>query len=305
MTIEQLNYVLCVYNNKSINKAAQQLFVSQSSISQAIKQLENEIGTRLFIRTRKGVEITPFGLVFIRYITPIQAQIEQLNLVYKRRKKLSPLTLSIAGEGFRIISDICIDLLTKYEQTGLRIELYDSYETEARTLVANGTADVGFVRFWSCYREQEVAQMKAMGLSYTALGNAKITIKIGKNNPLYTKDIREISPELLANYTFITNGHDYGPHKDILSRLGIPESNSKIVTASRAVAYDCLNHTNTYTLDSTWPEVLASPDRFPENTKNIPLKGINITSERGWIIRKNTTPTPIAQEFIMALQHII
>ncbi|GAE91104.1 methionine biosynthesis and transport regulator MtaR [Gracilibacillus boraciitolerans JCM 21714] len=54
MTLQQLRYVIEVVRSRSINKAAQRLFISQPSLSNALKELEEEIGIKIFSRTNKG-----------------------------------------------------------------------------------------------------------------------------------------------------------------------------------------------------------------------------------------------------------
>ena len=72
MNLNQLKYVIEIARTRSINKAASNLFVSQSVLSTAIISLEKEIGQPIFIRSNKGVSLTPFGHTFVSYVTPIQ-----------------------------------------------------------------------------------------------------------------------------------------------------------------------------------------------------------------------------------------
>ena len=58
MRLEQLYYFAKIYDEKSISKAAEQLFVSQPALSIAISNLEKELGVRLFDRNRNGLSIT-------------------------------------------------------------------------------------------------------------------------------------------------------------------------------------------------------------------------------------------------------
>lgn len=61
MTLEQVRHVLEVEKAKSINQAANNMFLSQSALSLSIKALEQEFGQDIFIRNSKGVALTPFG----------------------------------------------------------------------------------------------------------------------------------------------------------------------------------------------------------------------------------------------------
>src|SRR5690625_1977796 len=82
MTLQQLKYVIAVAKNRSINKAAQQLFISQPSLSNAIKELEQEIGITIFSRTNRGVSITTEGADFLGYARQVVEQAELLESRY-------------------------------------------------------------------------------------------------------------------------------------------------------------------------------------------------------------------------------
>ena len=67
MTLQQLRYAVTVADCKSMNKAATQLFVTQPSLSNMIKELENEIHIKIFSRSSRGIAITPEGEEFLGY----------------------------------------------------------------------------------------------------------------------------------------------------------------------------------------------------------------------------------------------
>ena len=67
MTLQQLRYAVMVSDCKSMNKAAEKLFITQPSLSGTIKDLEKEINVNLFIRSNRGIIITPEGEEFLGY----------------------------------------------------------------------------------------------------------------------------------------------------------------------------------------------------------------------------------------------
>ena len=67
MTLTQLRYAITVANSDSMNEAARNLFISQPSLSAAIKELEEEVGIEVFRRTNRGISVTPEGEEFIGY----------------------------------------------------------------------------------------------------------------------------------------------------------------------------------------------------------------------------------------------
>ena len=65
MTFVQLKYILTIAETKSLNKAAEQLYVSQPSLTNALKELEKEVGITIFFRTGRGVTLTNDGVEFL------------------------------------------------------------------------------------------------------------------------------------------------------------------------------------------------------------------------------------------------
>ena len=82
MTLQQLRYVIEVAKTGSMNVAAKQLFVSQPSLSMAIRELENDVHISIFERTTKGVVITAEGEEFLGYARQIINQVELLEDKY-------------------------------------------------------------------------------------------------------------------------------------------------------------------------------------------------------------------------------
>ena len=93
MTLTQLKYVITAANASSMNEAAKQLFISQPSLSTAVRELEDEIGIDIFRRTNRGVSVTPEGEEFIGYARQVVEQYELVEAKYiakeKTKKKFS------------------------------------------------------------------------------------------------------------------------------------------------------------------------------------------------------------------------
>ena len=93
MTLTQLKYAITVAHARSMNEAARRLFISQPSLSSAIKELETEIGIDLFRRTNRGVSVTPEGEEFIGYARQVVEQYQLIESKYvekeNQKKKFS------------------------------------------------------------------------------------------------------------------------------------------------------------------------------------------------------------------------
>ena len=78
MTLNQLNYVITIAEQGSINKAAQQLYISQPSLTSAVQELERELGIVLFHRSGRGVTLTNDGGEFLLYAKQLYGQYEEI-----------------------------------------------------------------------------------------------------------------------------------------------------------------------------------------------------------------------------------
>lgn len=78
MTLQQLRYITVIAETGSLNKASEVLYVSQPSLTNAVKELEKELGVSLFTRTGKGVTLTADGDEFLTSARPILMQYDTL-----------------------------------------------------------------------------------------------------------------------------------------------------------------------------------------------------------------------------------
>lgn len=79
MTLQQLRYALTIAGCGSMNEAAKRLFLSQPSLSETVKELEQEIGLQIFMRSNRGIIITPEGEEFLGYARQVIDSTESLR----------------------------------------------------------------------------------------------------------------------------------------------------------------------------------------------------------------------------------
>ena len=82
MTLQQLRYVTAVADTGTISRAAQQFYISQPSLTNSIRELEQELGLTIFHRTNRGVALTPEGEEFLGYARQVLAQMELIEEKY-------------------------------------------------------------------------------------------------------------------------------------------------------------------------------------------------------------------------------
>lgn len=298
MTLEQIKYVLEVESTGSINRAAAKLFVTQSALSMAIKNFEDELGYQIFLRTNRGVVPTPSGKSLIAYLHALNIQLDNINKVSYQGDHPGVRTFVIATDGFTCCSMICGFLLKKYGSKNLQVEIYSSYGDQSRILVSERFAEVGLTRVWSCNQQIELRQMRTLGIAFHPLYKGELAIRVGPGNPLFhQKDLEYVTPEMLAEYPRVKyDCEERGPLAS-LTRLGIKENCAPILTSSRAVINDMLAYSDAYYIETDLPKNMVCKRAMPER-RVIPLKGSSVTSTIGWIALKDYRLGDIASEFI-------
>ena len=104
MTFQQLTYVVEISKCGSINKAAHKLVLSQSGISSAVRELEEELGIQFFVRSNRGVEFTPEGKEFLSYAVSLLEQKQRIERLYETRDTAAPARFSVSTQRYRHVS---------------------------------------------------------------------------------------------------------------------------------------------------------------------------------------------------------
>ena len=130
----------------SFSIAARHLYISQSAISQCIRQLETDLNTQLFLRSRRGVALTKEGEVLFQKIENAMQAIEQGETLLERYQHLESGELTLAA-GDAITTHYLLPFLEKFhaKYPGIRIEMANSYSSQMVEMVKEGKADLAFV----------------------------------------------------------------------------------------------------------------------------------------------------------------
>ncbi len=102
MTLQQLKYALTIADCGSMNEAAKHLFLSQPSLSETIKELEQEIGMQIFLRSNRGIVITPEGEEFLGYARQVTEQFGLLQSRYVEKQTREKFSVSMQHYTFAV-----------------------------------------------------------------------------------------------------------------------------------------------------------------------------------------------------------
>ena len=102
MTLQQLKYALSIADCGSMNEAAKTLFLSQPSLSETIRELETEIGFELFVRSNRGILVTPEGEEFLGYARQVTEQFTLLTSRYIDKQVKEKFSVSMQHYTFAV-----------------------------------------------------------------------------------------------------------------------------------------------------------------------------------------------------------
>ena len=132
---------------RSITKAAAELYISQPAVSQAVKQLETELGGKLFNRVSRGMELTePGGRQMFETVEKVLNMLSDAEKNFSDVKRIAKGSVRIAASD-NVINYFLLDYIKefKYKYKNVRLYFYNGTSKECVELVKSGKADVGFV----------------------------------------------------------------------------------------------------------------------------------------------------------------
>lgn len=142
MTLVQLYYLITIAETKSLNKAAEKLYVSQPSLTSSMKELEKELGITLFYRGGRGVTLTNDGLEFLLYAKQIYGQYEAVlekygkNGAQKKKFGVSTQHYSFAVKAF-------VDMAKEFDMSRYEFAIRETKTTEVIHDVSTMKSEIG------------------------------------------------------------------------------------------------------------------------------------------------------------------
>lgn len=207
MNLRHIQYAIEVDRQGSINKAAKALFVSQSAISIAIKDLETELELTLFERTANGMRPTLEGAVFLKEARNAMNAFSGLERTLRGLRSDAPV-LSVITTQSSFIPPVIQRFVEGYEkgQNSFRLKYKTGETKEVIDRIASGEYDLGFI-YASDYQEQVwKKEFASLGVEAQWLRSWPITAIFSKDDPLAKRT--EVALTELSDYTFVYAGDD-------------------------------------------------------------------------------------------------
>ena len=186
MRLNQLEYFIKVVECGSITKAAQELYLSQPSLTKAVSGLEAEYDLKLFDRTAKGLKLTPEGRDFLEYAKSVVESSQALDRTFgNKQNNFSIQRLAVASQQFDFIYDILLLLYHENREQLLQIDLKENDRGEIVKMVEERRADIGILVVTE--RDSRLFQSELLGknLEVHTLDTSPTFVSMGGKSKLY------------------------------------------------------------------------------------------------------------------------
>lgn len=303
MTLTQVHYIITIAQAKSLNKAAEQLFVSQPSLTSAVKELEKELGITIFYRSGRGVTLTNDGTEFLLYAKQIYGQYENIMEKYsgagnyKKKFGVSTQHYSFAVKAF-------VDMAKAYDMSQYEFAIRETRTKEVIQDVSTMKSEIGVLYLSDFNRKSMMKLFHSAGLEFHHLTICQAYVYLWREHPLANEE--SISFEQLEKYPCLAfeQGDDGAFYlaEEILSTNEYPQ----IIRANdRATMLNLMIGLNGYTLCSgiiceelNGDEYRAVP--FKDDEKNP-----NSEMEIGYVTRKNSILSRMGEHYIEAIKEYL
>ncbi len=266
MTLQQLRYAVSVANNKSMNKAAAELFITQPSLSSMIRDMEAEIGIVLFTRSNRGIAITPEGEEFLGHARQI---IEQYKLIEDRyiENKNPKKKFSVSMQHYTFAVQAFIKMAKEFGMDDYEFAVHETKTHEVIDNVRSQKSELGVLYLNDFNRKVLEKSFREYELEFTELFQCSIYVYLWKNNPLAKKKV--ITFDDLKDYPCLSfeqgENNSFYYAEEVFSTLDYRQI---IKADDRATLLNLMVGLNGYTLCSG----IICEDLNGDRYKAVPLK---------------------------------
>ena len=294
MTLQQLKYALTIADCGSMNEAAKQLFISQPSLSETMKELETEIGLDIFLRSNRGIVITPEGEQFLGYARQVTEQFGLLQSKYIDKKVKEKFSVSTQHYTFAVKA-----FVETVKQIGMEQYEFAVHETTTISVienVKNFKSEIG-VLYENDFNEKVLNKMfKENGLEFVELFSCDTFVYLWSGHPLAKQDV--ITMEELDEYPCLSFDQGKNNSLYLAEEMKSTYEYRRLIKANdRATLLNLMIGLNAYTLCSG----IICEDLNGDDYKAVPLKETE-KMRIGYIKRKGAKVSHIGELYIEELK---
>lgn len=183
MTLQQLKYVLLIAKHGTLSKAANEAFISQPSLSQSLKELEEEIGVQLFYRSNKGLTVSAAGDEFLAYARQIVEQYQMVEDKYIN-KNVAKNYFGVSAQHYSFATKAFIETVKKYNDLDYEFAIRETKTHSVMDDVKSLRSEIGIL-YLSHYNRRVLTRLfNEYKLDFVPLFSCPIYVFVHKDNPI-------------------------------------------------------------------------------------------------------------------------
>lgn len=294
MTLQQLQQVITIADSGSMNEAAKKLFVSQPNLSAVVKELEEETGVTIFLRSNRGIVITPEGEEFIGYARQVteQYQLMENRYIEKNLKK----KFSVSTQHYTFAVKAFVELVKQVGMDEYEFAIHETKTYEVIENVKNLKSEIGIL-YLNDFNQQVMEKiLRENSLLFEELFTCDTYVYLWKNHPLAEK--AKISMKDLEDYPCLAFEQGKNNSFYFAEEMKSTYEYKKIIKADdRATLLNLMVGLNGYTLCSG----IITEELNGDDYMAIPL----VESEKmriGYVRHKGAKISPIGEIYIDELR---
>lgn len=197
MTLQQLKYIIAISATGSMNKAAEQLYVSQPSLTSSVQELEKEIGIKIFNRSGRGVTLTNDGAEFVQYARQVVGQFDILAEKYIAKGSVKK-KFGVSTQHYSFAVKAFVEMVKQYDTSEYEFAVRETKTAEVISDVATMRSEIGIIYLNDFNRKSLTKLLNSNGLEFHTLTRCQPYVYLWKGHPLAGE--KSISFEQLADY---------------------------------------------------------------------------------------------------------
>ena len=294
MTLQQLKYALAIADCGSMNEAAKQLFISQPSLSETMKELETETGIEIFLRSNRGISLTPEGEEFLGYARQVTEQFGLLQSRYIEKKKKEKFSVSTQHYTFAVKA--FVETVKKLGMERYEYAVHETTTYDVITDVRSFKSEIGVLYLNDFNEKVMMKTIQENGLEFKELFSCNTFVYLWSGHPLAGQDM--ISMEELDDYPCLS--FDQGKYHSLFlaEEMKSDYEYKRLIKANdRATLPNLMVGLNAYTLCSG----IICEELNGSDYMAVPLR----ETERmriGYIVRKGQKVSKIGKLYIEELK---
>ena len=183
MTLQQLRYALVIAETGSMNKAAEQLYVSQPSLTSSVQELEKEAGVQIFNRSGRGMTVTNDGAEFLRYAQQVVGQFDVLAEKYIAKGSVKK-KFGVSAQHYSFAVKAFVEMVKRFDTARYEFAIRETKTAEVISDVAAMKSEIGILYLNDFNRKAITKLLQTNNLEFTSLTKCAPFVYLWKGHPL-------------------------------------------------------------------------------------------------------------------------